>query len=390
MKWYSMKAVVAVIIACFLVASCSSSKASKVEKPKMPKFEQQVKWNSVWKANGGQGLGKIHLGLSPALVSYKSNSWVVAADYMGTITVIDASTGKRVWREKTDTEASSNVGETNDAIVFGTQDGEVIALSKEDGHELWRGQVSSTVLAAPTGRSDYLVALSIDSQLHGLNATTGEQLWLFDATAPSLMLRGGANPLLISDNALVGFSNGQLGLFGLNNGTVEWIQPIALPRGRSEIQRMVDINGRMERRGDTAYVATFHGKLAAVDLIQRRFLWTRDISSYQGLTVTTREVIVTDADSNVTAYDRYTGDTLWTQAELQRRYLTAPVVFDNYVIVADVYGYVFALSRQTGQLMGYEKLAPAAIRVAPLVDNEGIIIQNHTGRIFKVRPVAKG
>jgi outer membrane protein assembly factor BamB len=388
-KWYQAGRVFAVLLCCIFLAACSS-KASKVDKPKKPKFEQQLKWETVWKANGGEGLGKIHLGLAPDFIQYKSDVWVASIDHMGKVTVLDAYTGKRIWRKRTKTEASSNIGQTADAIVFGTQNGEVIALAKEDGSELWRTQISTEVLAGPAGRDNTLAVLSIDSRLHGLDAATGKQRWIFDATAPALKLRGGANPLTYEDSVLVGFANGQLGMFDLNSGAVNWIQPVAVPRGRSEIERMVDINGRMGRRGDTAYVATYHGRLAAVDLAQQRFVWTRELSSYQGLAVTNAAVIVTDADSNVTAYDRYSGDTLWVQSELNRRYLTAPVVFGDYVVVADVYGYAFALSLQTGQLMGFHKVTASALRKAPLVDSEGVIIQTHAGRIFKIRPIAKG
>lgn len=392
MKRYSIKPAIALILCCFMLVACSGkgSKASKASKPKTPKFEHQVKFETLWKANGGEGLGKIHLGLAPGFIHYESDVWVASLDSMGKVTVVDAYTGKRVWRKRTKTNASSNIGETADAIVFGTQNGEMIALSKEDGKELWRSQVSTEVLSGPAGRSKNLVALSIDSRLHGLDAKTGEQTWIFDATAPPLKLRGGANPLIIENAALVGFANGQLGMFDLDTGNVDWIQPVAIPRGRSEIERMVDINGRMGRRGDTAYVATFNGKLAAVDLQQRRFLWTRDLSSYQGLAVSNAEVVVSDADGTVTSYDRFSGDTLWVQSELNSRYLTTPVIFEDYVVVADVYGYVFAMSLRTGELLGYEKLTSAALRVAPLVDNEGIVILSHPGRLFKIRPTPKG
>ncbi len=389
LKWYRIKPVFTLALCCFVLIACSS-KASKVDKPKKPKFVHQVTWETEWKANGGQGLGKIHLGLAPEFVTHKSDVWVASVDYMGTVTVVDAYTGKRQWRSRTKVDASSNIGETADAIIFGTQKGEVIALAKEDGKELWRSQVSTEILSSPAGRGNNVVVLSIDSRLHGLNATTGEQNWIFDATAPALKLRGGANPMIFEDSVLVGFANGQLGMFNLSNGDVNWVQPVAVSRGRSEIERMVDINGRMGRRGDTAYVATYHGKLAAVDLAQQRFLWTRDLSSYEGLAVGNREVIVTDADSTITAYDRFTGDTLWVQSRLEKRFATTPVIFGDYVVVGDVYGYVFALSLQTGELMGCNKLTPAALRKAPIVDSQGIIFLSHPGRLFKIRPEAKG
>jgi outer membrane protein assembly factor BamB len=228
------------------------------------------------------------------------------------------------------------------------------------------------------------VALSIDSRLHGLNARTGEQMWLYESSAPALKLRGATNPLLIDDYALVGFANGQVGLFQLDNGAIAWVDAVAVPHGRSDIERMVDINGRMVRHGDTAYVVTYNGKLAAIEMTKHETLWTKDMSSYVGVAADERDVVVTDSNDNIYLLDRFTGETQWKQSKLQGRYLTTPVFFRDYVVVADVYGYAYAFSRRNGEMLGMDRIFRAAVRVSPLADSEGIYLQSHPGRLFKL------
>lgn len=373
-----------VLVFSVLLTGCFSKKGGNTKVEPLPKVQAEVSIDTLWKANGGSGLGKFKQTLSPTLIDIDGETYVVSADRGGKVMVTSAATGKRRWATDTDIPVSSALGSTESSVLVGSHQADVVSLDKSTGLEQWRTKVSSEVLAAPMGRSAGVAVLSIDSRLHGLDTNTGKEKWLFDASAPALKLRGGSSPLVFDHVALVGFASGQSGLFDLNNGRVIWLDAIAQPRGRTEIERMVDINGRMVRRGNTAYIVTFQGKVATFDLQQLQVLWTRDSSSYVGLDAGGRAVVVTDSQGKLYAFDRFSGDTLWSQDALFHRKPTAPVIIKDYVVVGDVDGRLYVFSLETGNLLAYRKVDSAGIFAAPLVDNQDVIVQTKAGRLIKL------
>ena len=344
MMLWTRRAVVALALA-FLVVGCASFKKTDENKVEpLPKIQQTVSFKTDWKAKGGAGSGNLLFNLAPALTSYEGEPILVTADYKGYVAARDAKTGNQLWRVDTNLPLSSAVGYTDDLIVVGSHKGDVVALNKANGSESWRIKTSTEVLAGPMGKSSGLAVLTIDSRLHGLDPATGNEKWIFDAIAPALKLRGGSTPLIIDQVALVGFASGQAGLFDLNSGRVIWLEAITQPRGRTEIERVVDLNGRLVRRGQQAYLVTYQGKVVGLDLQQLRVMWSRDSSSYVGLDAGHQAVVVTDSEGRLHAFDRISGDSLWVQDALMNRQPTAPLIVNNHVIVGDIDGRIYALS----------------------------------------------
>lgn len=370
--------VLLLLVLCCLLSACAG------KKNKNNIVVNKVIVKTEWKASGGLGLGKLEKKLAPNFVSYHGQHWVATADFKGRIYVYDANTGKRIWKRSTKKPLSSALGESEDAILIGTSKGEVLAFNKQDGKPLWVSQVSSEVLAAPMGDETHIAVLAVDSELQGLDAKTGKVDWIFNASAPPLKLVGATDPLIVDGAAFVGFANGQVGIFKLTDGRVIWLDAIAQSRGRSEIDRMVDINGKMEQRGEHVYIVTYHGKVAAIDLNQLRVLWMQDQSSYDGVAVNNQVVVVSDDHDNVTAFDRLTGEIRWKQDRLQGRYITPPAIYENYVVMGDDKGYVNVLDIATGEWIGKQRIMRSSLRNPPLVDHLGVIFQGQPGRLVKV------
>jgi outer membrane protein assembly factor BamB len=376
--------VVYVLVLSLLLSGCFWDKKTKTKVDPLPKIDQEISFNTVWKATGGTGPSKLLFNLAPALTSIEGETALVTADAKGYVIAINATTGKRLWKVDTNLPLSSAVGYTDNLIVLGSHKADLVALDKVTGEEKWRTKTSTEVFAGPMGRDSGIALLTIDSRLHGIDPATGNQKWIFDANAPALKLRGGSTPLVFDDVALVGFASGQAGLFDLNTGRVIWFETIAQPRGRTEIERIVDINGRLARRGNMAYIVTFQGKVVALDLSNLQIVWSRDSSSYTGLDAGVSTLVVSDTSGTLHAFNRVTGETLWTQEALINRKPTAPAIVKDYVVVGDEGGRVYAFSLETGKLLGHRRIEGSGILAAPLVDNQDVIIQTKSGRVIKL------
>ncbi|MBA3564640.1 MAG: outer membrane protein assembly factor BamB, partial [Gammaproteobacteria bacterium] len=273
-------------------------------------------------------------------------------------------------------------------VALGSNDGDLIALEASDGSLRWKIQLSSEVLAAPAIGRDIVVAQTVDGRLRALDAADSSEMWTLEQTVPALSLRGGAPPVIAGDAVLAGFANGQLLAVSLAEGDEIWSTLISPARGRTVLERLVDINTAVQVVGDDVYVVNFQGRVASLALESGQVLWAREMSSYRGLGVDLSNLYVTNEIGEIVALERRTGETLWLQESLRRRGLTAPVPFGSAVVAGDFEGYLHWLSPDTGELIGRIRAGDAGISGRPLAAGERLFVLTDAGELtaWRVEP----
>ncbi|SFM37605.1 Beta-barrel assembly machine subunit BamB [Ectothiorhodospira mobilis] len=314
----------------------------------LPELEAMVHPQAVWSRDTGSGSGGHYLQLSPHLAEDR----VVAAGADGRVSAWTLEAGERLWETRLEGEITAGVGGGEGVVVVGTGEGRAVALDLEDGQILWRQRLSSEVMAVSGVDQGVVVVRTNDGHLYALDAETGETGWMAGRTTPALSLRGAAVPLLLPGRVAAGFDDGRVTLLGLARGNVLWETRAAVPSGRTELDRMADVDGRMAYADGVLYVAGYQGRVMALSISDGRTLWQRDLSSHRGLTLSGDRVLVTDAQGRVWALDRNTGGSLWQQDRLQRRGVTVPAVVASHAVVGDAEGYLHWLSLEDGRLLG--------------------------------------
>jgi outer membrane protein assembly factor BamB len=170
-------------------------------------------------------------------------------------------------------------------------------------------------------------------------------------------------------------------------GEVFWEQLVSPARGRTELERLVDIDAAIKIRDAEVFVAGFQGRVAMLALDSGQIWWSREISSHRGLDVDDEVVVVSGAMGEVIALRRRTGVELWRQDGLRLRRLSAPALIGGRVAVADFEGYVHWLDAATGAFVARSKTGGRTSN-APLVVGELVIFQDDEGRVTALRPRA--
>ena len=85
------------------------------------------------------------------------------------------------------------------------------------------------------------------------------------------------------------------------------------PHGRTELERLADIDAPPRVSGDDIFVVGFQGRVAMLALDSGQIWWARDASSYRGFTMDDDNLYLTNADSVVIAMKRSDGAVLWEQ-----------------------------------------------------------------------------
>ena len=367
-----------------LSAGCSWFGGSDNSLPpaELKTIAQPMEVRSLWETQIGAGAKSQFIRLTPALADGR----LYAASFDGAVVALDALSGQRLWETQTQLPITGGVGVSgNDLVLFGTNKGEVVALRQENGQEAWRAQVSSEVLAPPRAASGIVVVRTGDGKFTGLDARTGERRWVYAHVLPALSLRGDAPPLLTQNLVIAGLETGKLLVLSLDKGLPVTEKTIAPPRGRTEIERLIDIDAEPKIFGDTLYMVAYRGSIAAIDMRSGNLLWNRELSSYAGLDVDARQVYVSDETDAVLALDRRNGGTLWKQAEMTGRRLSAPVATDQHVVVGDFEGYLHWLSKDSGQIVGRIRAASKAIVAPPLAAGNIVFVQGQGGALGAFR-----
>ncbi len=324
-------------------------------------LQNSIQVQTVWSARVGSGSDDEHFKLTPNV----ANGKVFVADRKGRISAYDALTGRALWSMESKAPVSGGPGSGDGAVFVGTSDGEVLALEEGNGELRWRARVPSEVLSAPTAAHGVVVVRTVDGKLLGLDVREGKRLWAHDSTVPALTLRSTSAPAIVADKVLGGFASGRLVALSISDGRVLWETVIAEPRGRSELERLVDISSEPRVIDQTVYVSSYQGRIAALDVVSGRLIWTRDMSSYAGLSVDDRAVYITDDKGQVFSLDRRDGRALWKQDKLRARAVTAPAIYKDYVVVGDFQGYLHWMARDDGGFVARVRVDEAGIITPP-------------------------
>ena len=371
-------------------------------------FTPEVRIERRWRASIGKGLGRKYLRLNPMVLADR----IYAADGYGQVEARDRFTGKRVWRTEVDpySEAkggmfsgikvfdrtdpsfvSGGVGAGGGLVLLGTTGGTVVALSATDGRELWRTYLGSEVLCRPAFGDRAVFAQTIDGRLLALEVDDGSVRWSFDIQVPVLTLRGTASPVFDNGIVYAGFANGTVSAIKTDNGEPIWEHRVMLPEGRSELDRIVDVDGSPLLAGPLLYAVAYQGQLKALRRADGNALWQLEHSSYLDLALGYGHVYVVDETDAVIAIDEQTAREVWRQEGLYRRKLSSPQAFGNYLVVGDDEGYLHVLAQSDGRFLGRQKLDGKGIRSAMSVADGGILyVLGNSGSLQAVEIEVRG
>lgn len=373
MRWKNA----AVLALAVMAVGCSSNSKKELPPAELPDIQEEVRLDAQWSRSIGDGQGELYNLLTPAADGER----LFAASADGEVVAMDRLTGDTFWEVELDLPISGGVGAGYGLVLVGTLKGEVIALDASSGEEKWRARVTSEVLSAPATNGDVVVVQTQDDRLIAFDASTGAQRWIYENSPAVLTLRGTSSPVMTNRLVMAGLSTGKVLALDANRGIPVWEQRVAIPQGRSELERVVDIDGNLLLSGGTLYVVTYQGKVAAIDVDSGRPLWDRDSSSYSGLAQGFGSVYVSQSAGAVEGVDERSNSALWNNDALARRQLSAPEVFSSYVAVGDFEGYLHLLSQVDGHFVGREKIDGDGVRARPLVIGDWIYVYGNSGKL---------
>jgi len=359
------------------IAACGGDK--DLDPPaELVKISAKLDVKRIWDTGLGGDAERLRLALRPTLV----NGAVYVASHEGLVRAFAASTGKLQWSVKTKLPLSAGPEVLDGTVIVGSSEGDILAFEAADGKQRWRATVKSEVLARPLIINDLVVIRTVDGHVEALALTDGTKRWAVDEPVPRLTLRGTSAPVLAGDRIVAAFDNGKVIAVDPRNGEVIWDVTVNAPRGRTELQRLADIDAPPRVAGDDVFVVGFQGRVAMLAVDSGQIWWARDASSYRGFTIDEDFLYLTNSDSVVMCMRRSDGAVQWEQSALRKRAVTAPAIDGNSLVVGDFEGYLHWLDRSTGEIVARVSTGGERIANAATTAQEGVFIQTEDGKLL--------
>ena len=357
----------------------------EIEPAALPDISAEYELRKLWSSQVGDGLGEKYHQFIPAVLADR----IFAADHEGSVFALDRNNGDKIWNQELELPLSGGVGVGDGRVVVSTEDGQAVALSALDGNEVWRARLSSEAVSPAAIGAGVVLLQTIDGRLVALDNSDGSLRWSYSAQEPKLTLRGTSSPVIVDNGVLAGFSSGKVIALSLESGEVLWETRVANSEGRTELERMVDIDGSLLTEQGLVYAGSYQGRLTAMVMADGRRVWSEPLSSFRSLTHNSSQIFAVDDEGSVIAFDKRSGTELWKQAELYYRQVGTPAVIDGVVAVGDFEGYVHLLAPEDGRFVGRYRVDSSALLAPPLSIDGVLYTLSDGGRLSALQLQSK-
>jgi len=372
--------IVGLMVVAFVLSSCGifqSDEERELKPTPLTDFVAKVNIKRLWSTKIGDGAEFLRVALRPA----GDGDRIYAASRDGNVVAMHPDTGKVYWRTELDMELSAGPGVGEKLVVVGAADGFLIALDATSGVESWRVNVTGETLARPVIKDNVVVAITIDNRLRAVSAFDGSPRWIVEQSTPALTMRGSATPVVVGNSVIGGFDNGRLVAVNLASGDIEWEAMLSPPSGRSDLERLTDVDGVISVVGQDLYASGYQGSVAAIASESGQILWSREISSFEGVSADWTNLYTVNEEGVIIALTRRTGDESWRQTSMIRREPTLPIAFNTTVVVGDLDGYLHFFSNFNGEPVARLRVGNQALSTEPVVVANRLFVQSDGGTV---------
>ncbi|BBP46484.1 hypothetical protein THMIRHAS_18570 [Thiosulfatimonas sediminis] len=381
----------AVIFMSSALAACSST--IKLEEPPKAALDSELTMDLQWQ------VAQVAMpnGDTRGLTIEQSPERVFVANSQGFVTALQKDNQSRwtdqvAWESRLDEVITAGPTLDGSNLYVGTAKGRLKALNPRTGELQWQVQLSSEILSKPVVFDNAVFTRTVDGKVYSLNRRDGKVIWVAEHQMPSLSLRGAPQVLPTEDFVFVAWETGIVQALSTVSGELQWEARIAIPAGRTDLERMVDVQANLQLRDGVLYALGYHGKLAAINPANGNFIFLKEVSGLRDFVIDEQAVYLVDENDVLYAFDAKSGAQLWKQQSMKNRFIGDLAMYQNQLLVTDSWGYLHWFNKLQGteqsRFQHSNEYGDGDKIVRVEVDGEIIYVFDGSGMIsrYKVRP----
>lgn len=353
-----MQRILALVCGLIFLSGCASSPKETADASENLHYTKEASLKLRWRTSIGEGSKGAYLRIEP----FVDEETIYTADPSGSVYALNLKNGKTLWSTKLNEVISAGVIVTDSCLIVATQNGFLHCLNPDNGNKVWQTRLSSEAISTPAADDQQVFVHTVDGRVTAFDLSAGQQVWSYESAMPVLTVRGTGSPLVLDQLVVIGFATGKV--VGLDKplGVPRWEVRLASPDGRSELERLVDIDGQPIFESGLIYAASYHGNVAAIGL-RGETVWEEQGSSYTSPEFSLGSLYLTLDNDHVQAYDAENGAKIWQQTSLTGRKLGQVTAHKRYLAVADNDGNLYLISQINGELVNHRLLRPKPLHV---------------------------
>lgn len=369
-----------------LLAGCASKSATtdnneeSASRSSLAPLQSSVDLKVMWRTQLGEGPGSNYSRIELAVV----DNIVYSVSVDGSVFAVSLDNGRTLWRQRLATPITGGITHDRGDLFVSTMDGRLHALAATDGSLHWSTRLTSEAIAPVGVDARRVFVQTVDGRITAFERSDGRQAWTYENAMPILTVRGTAAPLVLDQFVIAGFATGRVLALDKVLGIPRWDARLATADGRSELERLIDVDGTPRWHNGMIYAASYNGDVAAIGL-NGEIRWQEEGSSYGSPEIAMGSLYLTLDDSRIRAYDLLNGASQWQQTALKGRELSQVTAINTYLAVADNEGYVHLLRQFDGDMVGRLLIPRRPIHVSFPNQTEATNWRALRGRDFGVR-----
>ncbi len=366
------------LTAAAVITGCATPDNAEPPAP-LTEISDPQRVRQLWSFNSGQGIVENFYDMQPLVLG----NVIYTIDTRGLINAIDSVSGKVLWSFQSGLSAIAGLAGDERGLLASSREGELVLFEFIEGslQQRWKIQLNSEIRSKTIIDADLVFVKTVDGRLTAINADSGILAWAVSRRVPALSLTGNSYPLVSGDLVISGFDDGKLVAFERDNGSTVWETPVTTASGRTEIERLIDLDGQFLLRDGVIYVSSYQGNLAAISANNGQVIWSRQFSSFQAIEADSQALYLTDVSSHLWSIDRRTGSAFWKQDVLNARKITAPRLLGDRLVVADLDGYVHWFDKQDGRLLARSNPHQHRHLAQPIVVDDRVMVLDSSNQL---------
>lgn len=350
-----------------------------------------------WRIGAGEGSGEIkRIVASPVA----KDGRIFVIDSAQKVTAFDINSGKRIWDNQLkasnphwdEFSVGGGLAIAGDKLIVASGFAYVTALNLSDGKQAWLRRLESPLSSSPAVLGNRAYLTSTNNDFYTIDTDTGEILWSDQALSETARVLSSPSPAVNQDILAVGYSSGELIAYLPANGRRLWTDTLTSTGRYTPLSVINDIAGKPTIQDNVVYVASHSGILTAIDARSGTRLWSRTFGSRQGPVIGGDFLFVVGTNSKVVAVNKIDGKIAWIRDlpefkdgnKEQRIVWTGPLLASDKLVIASSEGDVIALSPQNGETLNDLKIGQP-IFIEPIAAHGKIFVLTDSGTLVAIK-----
>ncbi len=295
----------------------------------------------------------------------------------GDITAYSIDNGKEIWSFNEKRPLFGRPALFKDQVIYGGNDGRLFSRHYMTGKLKYAVDLGAAIESDPIFYRGRILLHLRNHKLISLDALTGKILWAYRRSVPfTTTVQGVSRPTAINDRVYVGFADGYVVAFSLEDGLLLWERKI------STGSKFIDVDISPTIVGNNLYVASRVGTLVIIDpktgAVKRKLKY--DVS---------RAPLVTKGGTYIGTKDGFiaqielTGDLL-RKTQISKKLISNILTLKNYLIVTSTDRMLYIVDKKDFSVIDRFDLGSFASSVygRAVVEEDKLVLFSSRNRLY--------